>query len=92
MLENPYCQESGNDRLIKLKNTAVGCIINFLRKHSPSPIESIIEHVKSKEHTLVTSTKGKYKKGAFKIVDYALSWYPKLFLLNDRFHYYLNVI
>ncbi|CAG9312580.1 unnamed protein product [Blepharisma stoltei] len=62
----------------------------FLRNHSPAPIEKIVEFVKSKEDSLVTSVKGKYKKSAFGIVDYALTWYPKLFLLNDRFHYYLN--
>ncbi|CAG9312519.1 unnamed protein product [Blepharisma stoltei] len=86
--ENKFMK--GENRSIKFKKTAIGCVIHFLRKNSPSPIENIIRHVKSKEHSLVTSANGKYKKDAFKIVDYVLSCYPKLFLLNDNFHCYLN--
>ncbi|CAG9312561.1 unnamed protein product [Blepharisma stoltei] len=89
--ENNQSQGEEEDRrLLAFKNTAVGCVMYFLRKHSPAPIEKIIEFVKSKEDSLVNSKKHKYKKSAFEIVDYALTWYPKLFLLNDRFHYYLN--
>ncbi|CAG9312526.1 unnamed protein product [Blepharisma stoltei] len=79
-----------NESSAVFEKTAVGCIINFLRKQSPSPIENIIKHVKSNEDSLIASHKGKHKKNAFQIVDYALTWYPKNFLLNDSFHYYLN--
>ncbi|CAG9310325.1 unnamed protein product [Blepharisma stoltei] len=80
-----------NDSSTIFENLAIGCVINFLRKFSPSPIENIVEHVKSNEHSLINSVKGKYKKNAFQTVDYVLTWYPKIFKLNDSFHYYLNV-
>ncbi|CAG9312555.1 unnamed protein product [Blepharisma stoltei] len=95
-IENNHSQTSQGQevekRLLAFKNTAVGCVMYFLQKHSPAHIEKIVEFVKSKEDSLLNSKKHKYKKSAFGIVDYALTWHPKLFLLNDRFHYYLNVI
>ncbi|CAG9330115.1 unnamed protein product [Blepharisma stoltei] len=75
---------------IKFENTAVGCLIQYLRKNSPSSLEDIVRHVKSVESSLITTGGTKFRLNAFKIADHAISWNPKLFLLDRHFNYCLN--
>ncbi|CAG9330118.1 unnamed protein product [Blepharisma stoltei] len=75
---------------IKFENTAVGCLIQYLRKNGPSSIEDIVRHFTAVEHNLVTTRGGKFVKDAFGIADYAISWNPKLFLLDRHSNYCIN--
>ncbi|CAG9329579.1 unnamed protein product [Blepharisma stoltei] len=78
------------DHVEKYNNTIVGCLINYMRPRGPTRIEDLIDHVKTKMHKLKSLSGKPYRKNAVELVDYALTNEPKIFLLNDSFHYYLN--
>ncbi|CAG9328370.1 unnamed protein product [Blepharisma stoltei] len=72
------------------KRTSVGCLVDYLYSNGHTPIEELIEYVKSKRDGMATTRGKKFTKNAFEIVDFALSWYPKIFRLDDHYHYFLN--